>query len=192
MKLDDLKPAPYNPRTIDEKALRGLRASLDKFGDVAGIVWNKKTKHLVAGHQRIAALTEEHGDKLKLTGTNGNYVLVTPTKDRFPVRVVDWTKDQEKAANIAANNPHIQGAFDDEALAELLVELEQTDWGEVFKELRYDKLKKHDVSLNEVPAEDVPIEGGFQVMVDCDTEDEQRKVFEKLTTEGYRCRALTL
>ncbi len=192
MKLDDLKPAPYNPRTIDDKALRGLQASLDKFGDVAGIVWNKSTGHLVAGHQRVAALMKQHGKGLKLKGIKGDYALVTSDGDRFPVRVVEWTKEQEKAANVAANNPFLQGAFDDEALQGLLAELKETDWGQVFQELRYDKLEPRDVSLNDVPVEDVPIDESHQVIVDCDTEDEQRKVFDKLTTEGYRCRVLTL
>ncbi len=192
MKLDDLKPAPYNPRTIDDKALRGLQASLDKFGDVAGIVWNKSTGHLVAGHQRVAALAKQHGKQLKLKGAKDNYALVTSDGARFPVRVVEWSADREKAANVAANNPFLQGAFDDEALQGLLAELKETDWGQVFQELRYDKLEPHDVSLNEVPDEDVPVDESHQVIVDCDTEDEQRKVFDKLTTEGYRCRVLTL
>ena len=51
MPLADLKPAPYNPRTISEEALKGLGVSLEEFGDISGFTWNKQTGHLVTGHQ---------------------------------------------------------------------------------------------------------------------------------------------
>ena len=66
MKLSDLKPAPYNPRTITPEAVQALQVSLSEFGDISGIVWNKRTKHLVAGHQRLEALKKKHGDKLAI------------------------------------------------------------------------------------------------------------------------------
>ena len=54
--LDELAPAPYNPRRIDEDAARGLRASLEAFGDISGITYNATTKRLVSGHQRVHQL----------------------------------------------------------------------------------------------------------------------------------------
>ena len=54
--IDDLKPASYNPRKISKKAFEGLEVSLKKFGDISGIVWNKRTGNLVSGHQRVAKL----------------------------------------------------------------------------------------------------------------------------------------
>ncbi len=45
--LEDLVPAPYNPRSIDADSARGLRASLKRYGDLGGIVWNATTGHLV-------------------------------------------------------------------------------------------------------------------------------------------------
>jgi hypothetical protein len=58
MPLSALKPAPYNPRTITPKAAKGLRASLKRFGLVQPIVWNRRSKHVVGGHQRLDALRE--------------------------------------------------------------------------------------------------------------------------------------
>lgn len=64
MRISDLKPAPYNPRKIFTDALEGLKRSLKRFGDLSGIVFNKRTGH--AGHQRVKALTDEYGEGVEL------------------------------------------------------------------------------------------------------------------------------
>jgi len=107
--IDDLKPAPYNPRAIPAESMAALRKSLAAFADISGIVWNSRTGHLVCGHQRVAALRAEHGNGLRLDAG----AVITPDGERFPIRVVDWAEAQEKAANIAANSPLIAGEFTD-------------------------------------------------------------------------------
>lgn len=107
--LSDLKAAEYNPRTINNKALEGLKFSLDEFGDISGIVFNKQTGNLVAGHQRVKALTDKYGN---LEIVNGQ--IITP-KGNFSIRIVDWNEQKEKAANIAANSESIQGKWTEDA-----------------------------------------------------------------------------
>jgi hypothetical protein len=119
MKISDLKPAPYNPRVVTDEALGALQTSLGEFGDISGIVWNKKTGHLVAGHQRLEALKRKHGNKLALRGGE----VVTPSGERYPVRVVDWPVEREKAANLAANSPLLAGSFDPGRLEAVLADL---------------------------------------------------------------------
>lgn len=128
--VKDLRSAPYNPRRVSPEALRGLGASLRNFGDISGIVWNARTGHLVAGHQRVEALRKEHGDALRIE----EGALVSPDGGRYPIRVVDWDDATEKAANVAANSPLLQGEFEQDALETLLREIrtEITD----FEELR--------------------------------------------------------
>jgi DNA modification methylase len=116
--LADLKPAPYNPRTITNRALGGLSTSLAAFGDISGIVWNKRTGHVVAGHQRIEALSKKHGARLKIV----DGAIVAPGGKTYPIRVVDWPESKEKAANVAANSPAIAGEFTD-GLADIVREL---------------------------------------------------------------------
>lgn len=41
--IADLIPADYNPRTISDAALKGLAASIERFGLVEPVVWNKRT-----------------------------------------------------------------------------------------------------------------------------------------------------
>ena len=93
LKLADIHPAPYNPRTISDASLAGLSASVKRWGCVEPLVVNTRTGNtLVAGHQRLKAL-------LAAGDTEADCVLV------------DLPVSEEKALNIALNNPHIQGEF---------------------------------------------------------------------------------
>lgn len=150
-RLEDLTPAPYNPRGITDAALAGLGASLEEFGDISGIVWNQRTGNLVCGHQRLRSLRERHDGDLRMSrGT-----IHTPDGERFAVRVVDWPIEKEKAANIAANNPHIEGDFNQE-LDELIDEL-SGDLPELVVDLRIDELLPS-LDADMLPDEE-PLEG---------------------------------
>jgi len=108
-KIEDLQPAPYNPRDIDNYAMVGLQYSMDEFGDISGIVWNQRTGRLVCGHQRVKGLKDTHSEKLIFDVKGPS--LKTPDGEVFPIRIVDWDEMKEKAANLAANNPALAGVF---------------------------------------------------------------------------------
>lgn len=157
MKIEDLKPAQYNPRAITPESLKGLKASIRTMGDISGICYNKQTKQVFAGHQRIKALTEEYGGNLLVEGPDDAPVLVCPNGNRFPIRVVDWPEDLERLANISANNPHIQGNWTDDVL-EVLKQAEK-DFVDLGKELRIPDLESdlQDIlSRNKHPHTNVP------------------------------------
>lgn len=111
MNLLDLKAAEYNPRVIKDEAFTGLKISLDQFGGISGIVFNKRTGNLVAGHQRVKALIDQYGNLeiIKISEDEGKIELLTG--DVFKVRFVNWDEKKEKAANIAANSETITGEF---------------------------------------------------------------------------------
>lgn len=119
MPVTDLVPAPYNPRQISPEALAGLRASLERFGCVEPIIWNRRTGRVVGGHQRLKVL-EQIGE--------------TETQ----VVVVDLPEAEEKALNVALNNPAIAGEFTAE-IHTLLAELKEL-MPEAFADLRFDDL----------------------------------------------------
>jgi len=122
-RLSKLKAAPWNPRTIDPDAARGLLKSLDEFGDISGIVVHKDG-YLIAGHQRVEAIRTKYGTDLPIVGG----AITAPDGTRYPVRVVDWPEDKSKAANLAANNPLIGGKFTSEGAAMVdLVALSRPD-----------------------------------------------------------------
>lgn len=125
-------PAPYNPRTITEGAREALRASLAIFGDLSGFVVNRKTGHIVCGHQRKAVLPEidfagavweAKRRRVELGPEGGRFAsserqgfITGPGGARFHVREVAWPLAFEQAANLAANSPRLQGDFTDDAL----------------------------------------------------------------------------
>jgi len=60
-KLKDLKPAPYNPRTITKAKKEALKKSYEEFGFAGIIIWNKKTEHTIGGHQGVEVMRSNEG-----------------------------------------------------------------------------------------------------------------------------------
>lgn len=134
MTVGKFKPADYNPRKISDDQLAALNKSMAEFGDLSGVVINKKTNTIVAGHQRTKTMsdkdtkivTEKYKDKY---GTvEQGYIEVTEGKQTFkvPLRIVNWDIRKEKLANIAANN--LGGEFDNQKLGKLLAELDEGEF----------------------------------------------------------------
>lgn len=104
-KVSELKLAPYNPRVMPPEEMEKLKRSLETFGYVDPIIWNKRTGHVVGGNQRLLALRELGVEEVDVV-------------------VVDLPLEKEKALNIALNK--ISGEWDYQKLAELLDELDDT------------------------------------------------------------------
>lgn len=56
VKIADLKPNPKNPRKSDLTQEANLKASLEKFGVVEPIIFNKRSGQIVGGHFRVREL----------------------------------------------------------------------------------------------------------------------------------------
>lgn len=107
MPLAELKPAPYNPRIRLKRSdprYRKLRRSLERFGLVEPLIWNRRTGYLVGGHQRFQ-------------------VLCDLGHTQAPVSVVDLPPEQEKALNVVLNNREAQADWDLPGLTAVLQEL---------------------------------------------------------------------
>ena len=106
--IRNIKAAPYNPRLTlrpgDDRYER-LRRSLLEFDLVQPLVFNRRTGHLVGGHQRLEVLKNEGADEVDCV-------------------VVDLPLEREKALNIALNNSAVAGDWDPDLLTPLLEELE--------------------------------------------------------------------
>ena len=103
--IDKINPASYNPRRDlkpDDKGYKQLVKSMDEFGCVEPLVWNKRTGNLVGGHQRFK-------------------VILAQGAKEAQVSVVDLSLEKEKALNIALNK--ISGDWDQDKLNMLLDEL---------------------------------------------------------------------
>ena len=129
--LADLAADPGNPRRITPEAAAGLRFSLDRYGDLSGIVFDAASGVLVSGHQRldqlraagVAEWTVERECDAGLTAPDGPGAegtgWIAHTSGRFRVRLVRWTEQTRSEANVVANSDQIAGQWTPAALAKL-------------------------------------------------------------------------
>lgn len=123
--LDSLKPDLKNPRRMNDHDGLSLDRSIDKFGDLGGMVYNVRLDRLVGGHMRMeTVLARDPAAKVYITerltepdvtGTMA-WGYVVYNKRRLTYREVDWDEVTHGEANIAANR--ISGEFDLTMLAE--------------------------------------------------------------------------
>lgn len=102
IKVKELKTAAYNPRIALAPGMpeyEKLKNSIETFGNVEPIVWNKRTGNVVGGHQRLA-------------------VLIDLGFKSVPCSIVDLDENDEKLLNIALNK--IKGEWDYNKLEDVL------------------------------------------------------------------------
>lgn len=106
----DLLPADYNPRKDlkpGDAEYEKLKRSIEQFGYVEPVIWNKATGRVVGGHQRLK-------------------VLIDLGMTEVDCVVVELTEEKEKALNIALNK--ISGEWDKDKLALLIADLQGADF----------------------------------------------------------------
>jgi len=106
IKAELLKPARYNPRKDlkpGDKEYQKLRRSIEEFGYVEPVIFNRRTGNVVGGHQRLKVLLDLGHSEIDCV-------------------VVELDPEREKALNLALNK--IQGEWDETKLAELMAELD--------------------------------------------------------------------
>ena len=106
----DLLPADYNPRKDlkpGDAEYEKLKRSIEQFGYVEPVIWNKTTGRVVGGHQRLK-------------------VLMDMGMTEVDCVVVEMDEDKEKALNIALNK--ISGDWDKDKLALLIADLQGADF----------------------------------------------------------------
>ena len=109
-KTVDLLPADYNPRKDlkpGDAEYEKLKRSLEQFGYVEPVIWNKTTGRVVGGHQRLKVLID-----LGIT--------------EVECVVVELDEENEKALNVALNK--ISGEWDKDKLALLIADLQGADF----------------------------------------------------------------
>ena len=127
--IADLIPAPYNPRQSTAKQEQHLKESLEKFGLVEPIIYNKQTGYIVGGHFRVR--------ELKKLGIK-----------EVECVIVDLNEADEKELNIRLNAN--TGGWDWDTLANDWEADQLSDWGlDVWKQetnVDYSILDDEDVS----------------------------------------------
>ena len=105
--VSDLHPADYNPRkdlAPGDKQYEKLARSIETFGYVEPIVWNRTTGNIVGGHQRLKVLLQK------------GYTEVQVVE-------VELNEQEERILNVSLNK--ISGRWDNEKLTAILDELKE-------------------------------------------------------------------
>lgn len=142
IKTELLIPADYNPRKDlkpGDPEYEKLKRSLEEFGYVEPVIWNKTTGRVIGGHQRLK-------------------ILLSMGMDEIECVVVEMDEDKEKALNIALNK--ISGDWDKEKLALLITDLNAADFDvsltgfdpgeldDLFKDTLKDKIREDDFDVD--------------------------------------------
>lgn len=150
-RISDLNRATYNPR-IDlipgDPEYENLRRSINTYGMLIPVIWNKQTNNVVGGHQRLTVLENEG-------------------ETEVDVSVVDLDPMQERQLNVALNK--IEGGWDEEKLGALLAELGDDATLTGFNQQEIDSLIDDDTVDEELRA----IEELFNVSLTFDKADQE-------------------
>ena len=138
----DLLPADYNPRKDlkpGDLEYEKLKRSIEQFGYVEPVIWNKATGRVVGGHQRLK-------------------VLIDMGHSQVDCVVVDLSEEKEKALNVALNK--ISGDWDKDKLSLLIADLQGADFDvsltgfdpaeidDLFKDTLKDGVKEDDFDVD--------------------------------------------
>ena len=110
LKTEQLIPADYNPRKDlkpGDPEYDKLKRSIEQFGYIEPVIWNKVTGRVVGGHQRLKVLLDMGITEVECV-------------------VIEMNEEKEKALNIALNK--ISGEWDQEKLALLIADLQGADF----------------------------------------------------------------
>ena len=182
VKIEDITPNPKNPR-IDLRPemplYKRLRESIEHYGYLDPIIWNKRTGMIVSGHQRFQVMkdiADEKGEKL----------------ESIDVMEVDMSETKQDSFMIAVNK--ITGLWDTEKLTALFKELDEEDLSYTgFEEFEIQSYLDNNTEgnireLDEDADYIEPKEKAFRLTIIFDTEDDMISAFDKLKEDGYNVR----
>ncbi|MDD3588165.1 MAG: ParB N-terminal domain-containing protein [Thermoguttaceae bacterium] len=172
-KLKRIKPYDRNPRHNDE-AVDAVALSIQEFGfrqpivvDASGVI--------VVGHTRWKA-----AKKLKL--------------DVVPVTVMtDVSEAKIKAYRLADNKVHEASEWNFELLGEELDALRNDlDFSLDMSLFGFEAQTEESQEDEPTTEKEIMIPELFQVVIECNNEEDQRQCYEELTAAGRACRCVNL
>ena len=174
VKASRLRPHPKNWRThpvAQQDAVRGLLAEIGYADALLARELDDGSLELIDGHLRAE---------------------ITPDAE-VPVLVVDLD-DREAAKFLALHDPLAELAEPNgQLLAELLEHVEtQSEAVQAVLDQVLSSAKPWEAEPSQEPPSEVEIPESYQVVVECEDEAEQKALYECFTSEGLRCRLLTL
>ena len=166
--LKDIKPYEKNPRKNDS-AVEYVANSIKEFGFQQPIVIDKNGV-IVAGHTRYKA-----SKKLGL--------------EKVPCVVADdLTDEQIKAYRLADNKVSEKSEWDFDLLSEELDGIFDID----MSNFDFDLTEGEEKQPTERKDLSDKVGETYEVIIECDSEEQQAEIYERVRKEGLSCRVLTL
>lgn len=155
-RIADMERAAYNPRVElrpGDEEYETLKRSIESFGLVEPVVWNKRTNRVVGGHQRLT-VEQDMGHT------------------EVDVSVVDLDELKEKELNIALNKTG--GRWDTEKLGALFDDLGDRAWETGFSDTEIAEVQaklEQQIDQNMIDSELAEIEKTFNLSLKFDKDD---------------------
>lgn len=174
IEIESLIPYARNSRTHSDAQVAQIAASIKEFGFTNPVLIDQEGG-IIAGHGRVMAAR-----KLKLA--------------EVPcIRLGHLTDTQKRAYVIADNKLALNAGWDNEML-----KVEFSDLGELNYNLELTGFDLQEIANILDDQDDIEEPEGvgykevFNIIVECSSEEEQEKIFNRLDTEGYKCRVQSL
>ena len=175
--IGDLKLDPQNARTHDEVNIAAIAASLQQYGQLKPIVAQRGSGEILAGNGTLLAARKLGWSRLAVVWGE----LDEAAKRGFAIA-------DNRTAELAGWDPELLLAQID------LIEQDTPDLAAAWQLIELKQSLDQPAAKNDNPqadsAQTVPEE--YQVVVECQNEDEQKSIYEQLQAEGRKCRLLTL
>ena len=169
---DDLIPYIHNSRTHSESQIKQIASSIREFGFTNPILIDDPGT-IIAGHGRVMA-----AKVLQL--------------DKVPTITLGALSDaQRKAYVIADNKLALNAGWDTEVLLAEIESLQDLNFDTQLLGFSADELAEM-LNIEEKPLKEESYAEIFNIIVECDDEMEQEKIFNQLEAEGYKCRVQSL
>ena len=168
--IDDLTLDANNAREHNQKNLDAIANSLQIFGQRKPVVITKDLV-VVAGNGTLEAARQ--------IGWKGLSCVTVPD---------DWDTDTIKAYALADNRTAELASWNSEILLGQLRELSTNDWSVTDLGFKGFDLKTRD----EINTDLKEIGERFEVVIECDDENEQTALLLRLSQEGLRVRAIVI
>lgn len=171
--VDKLIPYANNARTHSDEQVAQIAASIREFG-FNNPVLIAEDDTIIAGHGRVMAARKLNLSEVPCLRLNH----LTPTQRKAYILA-----DNKLALNAGWDVDLLRLEIQDLMNEKFAIELTGFDLQELAKILD----NQEDLELNEEKYSEV-----FNVIVECSDENEQEKIFNRLDSEGYKCRVQSL
>ncbi len=165
--ISRLKPYPNNPRE-NESAVEPVARSIEEFGFQQPIVVDQEGT-IIVGHTRVKA-----AKKLKLK--------------KVPVVIADnLTPEQVKAYRLADNKTNELAQWN---MEELKLELDNLKMNFAVDMADFGFFNQEEGEKKNESSKQIYIPDLYQVVIECDDEEDQKTLYEELVQSGRKCRLL--